>query len=189
MNDMNDAEFEDMLAQCRAAAQTWAVSVLANKENYVILDTETTGLENAEFVQLSIIDLDGRVLLNTLAKPTCPIEPGAQNVHGISMEQLVDAPIYVDLYPQLAAVVNGKTVLAYNVAFDHGVIENTARNHGAPPLEPVGWECVMLQFAEYYGEWNSYHGSFRWQKLKGGDHSALGDCRATLGVLKRMAGG
>lgn len=27
----------------------------------------------------------------------------------------------------------------------------------------------------------------RWQPLPGGDHSALGDARATLAVLKRMA--
>ena len=27
----------------------------------------------------------------------------------------------------------------------------------------------------------------RWQKLPGGDHSALGDCRATLAILHEMA--
>ncbi len=182
-------DFEDMLADYHSKAQVWAAGVLANKEDYVILDTETTGLQNAEFVQVSIIDLDGGVLLNTLAKPTCPIEPGAQNVHGISMEQLVAAPTYVDLYPQLEKTVNGRTILAYNAAFDRGILENTARNHGAPLLKPEGWECVMLKYAEYYGEWNEYYESFRWQKLKGGDHSALGDCRATLDILKQMAGG
>jgi DNA polymerase-3 subunit epsilon len=47
----------------------------------------------------------------------------------------------------------------------------------------------MLQYAEWFGEWNSYHQSFRWQKLQGGDHSALGDCFATLELIKRMADG
>jgi DNA polymerase III epsilon subunit-like protein len=28
-----------------------------------------------------------------------------------------------------------------------------------------------------------------WQRLPGGDHSALGDARATLNLVRRMAGG
>jgi DNA polymerase-3 subunit epsilon len=45
----------------------------------------------------------------------------------------------------------------------------------------------MLKHAEWVGEWNDYHGSFRWQKLVGGDHSALGDCLATLETIRKMA--
>lgn len=29
--------------------------------------------------------------------------------------------------------------------------------------------------------------NYRWQRLPGGDHSALGDCWATLKVLQKMA--
>jgi DNA polymerase-3 subunit epsilon len=57
------------------------------------------------------------------------------------------------------------------------------------PLLPVRWECATLRVkhAEWVGEWNDYRGSFRWQKLQGGDHSALGDCVATLETIKKMA--
>ena len=48
--------------------------------------------------------------------------------------------------------------------------------------------CAMRQYAKYCGEWNSYYNNFKWQPLSGGDHSALGDCRATLELIKRMAG-
>jgi hypothetical protein len=33
-----------------------------------------------------------------------------------------------------------------------------------------------------------YANGGKWAKLTGGDHTALGDCRATLALLKRMAG-
>ncbi len=39
----------------------------------MILDTETTGLYDAEIVELSIIDTAGNVLLDTLVRPTRPI--------------------------------------------------------------------------------------------------------------------
>jgi DNA polymerase-3 subunit epsilon len=58
---------------------------------------------------------------------------------------------------------------------------------------PLAWpfesiHCAMQRYAEWYGEWNDYFGSFRWQRLEGGDHSALGDCRATLELIRKMAG-
>jgi DNA polymerase-3 subunit epsilon len=46
----------------------------------------------------------------------------------------------------------------------------------------------MLQYARFIGEWNSYYNSYKWQKLDGGDHTALGDCLATLEVIRVMAG-
>jgi len=54
-------------------AAKWAREVLANKKDYVILDTETTGLGCAEIVQIGIIDLDGKILLDSLVKPSIPI--------------------------------------------------------------------------------------------------------------------
>jgi DNA polymerase-3 subunit epsilon len=47
--------------------------------------------------------------------------------------------------------------------------------------------CAMQWYAQYVGEWHDYWGNYRWQRLPGGDHSALGDARATLSLLKRMA--
>ncbi|NJL65352.1 MAG: hypothetical protein HC903_30705 [Methylacidiphilales bacterium] len=48
--------------------------------------------------------------------------------------------------------------------------------------------CAMHYYSQYVGEWNDYHGNYKWQKLPGGDHSALGDCHATLKIIKQMAG-
>ncbi len=40
---------------------------------------------------------------------------------------------------------------------------------------------------KYMGEWNYYHQSYKWPKLQGGDHTAVGDCQATLRVINEMA--
>ena len=57
------------------------------------------------------------------------------------------------------------------------------------PLGIEGYTCAMLEYAKWVGDWDDYHCSFRWQKLQGGDHSSLGDCRATLDVIRKMANG
>lgn len=55
--------------------------------NYIILDTETTGLDNtAEIVEISVINDQGEVLLDTLIKPTKPIPGDATAIHGITNE-------------------------------------------------------------------------------------------------------
>ena len=53
-----------------------------------------------------------------------------------------------------------------------------------PDLSDVN--CAMLMYAEYCGEWSSYHNSFKWQPLNGG-HTALDDCLATLKLIQEMA--
>ncbi len=46
----------------------------------------------------------------------------------------------------------------------------------------------MHAFAAYVGE-RSRRGGHKNQKLPGGDHTALGDARATLHLIERMAQG
>lgn len=47
--------------------------------------------------------------------------------------------------------------------------------------------CAMQWYSQWVGEWNDYHGNYKWQKLPGGNHTAYGDCLATLLVIEKMA--
>lgn len=164
----------------------WAKLALQNV-NAVILDTETTGLYDAEICEIAVISMAGNVLIDQRLHPIRAIESGAQRIHGLSAAVLQDEPRFGTIYDELKRVLeSADTVIIYNAGFDVPVLENTCRIHG---LEPIRFsaECAMLKYAEWYGEWNEYHGGWKWQKLVGGDHSALGDCRATLAAIKRMA--
>lgn len=51
-------------------------------QDLLIVDTETTGLENdAQIVEIAVVDLAGRVLLDSLVKPTIyiPREASSQS--------------------------------------------------------------------------------------------------------------
>lgn len=164
----------------------------------VILDTETTGLDGY-LVQLAIIQaLDGAVLLDQLIDPQSPIEPGAQQVHGITEDRLVGMPTFVQLADQITGLLHSRRVVTYNAAFDSGILWNeVARLHHTVEQsgyrradawrKSVRWRCAMELYAQYVGDWSDYHGDYRWQPLPGGDHSALGDAQACRRVLQRMA--
>jgi len=148
----------------------------------LFLDTETTGLTDTDQIcEIAVLDLAGEVLINSLVKPTKPIPPGASQIHGITDDLVEDAPAFIDVFPQLEGILRGRTVLVYNVEFDLGMVWRSALNNGIsmeagwqpwwvnvegdPQAVSRSWYCAMELYAQFYGEWNDYHQSYRWQRL------------------------
>jgi len=174
--------------------------------DFFILDTETTGLgDDAEVCQIAVIDAAGRTILNTLVQPTKPIPAGASAIHGITNEAVAKAPKWGPVSRFLYALLGDKNVLIYNANYDLRVMQSSTvlsdQNSGgggydvATLIEDKS-HCVMLEYAEFYGDWNDYRGSYRWQKLSAAArqcgvavenaHDALGDCLMTLAVVRHM---
>ncbi len=165
----------------------WAKNILSNADNWVILDTETTGLYNAEIVQAGICNLEGEIILDSLIKPTIPIPKDASNVHKITDDIVKNSPTFPELYPEITKALKDKKVLIYNKAFDSSILNYCCQLHSLNSLDlDKRSECLMEWYAVFCGNWNEYYESYRWQRLKG-DHSAIGDCQAALLVLKEMA--
>jgi DNA polymerase-3 subunit epsilon len=167
----------------------WAKSILLNPDSYVILDTETTGLEsNDVIVQIGIIDLKGSILLNSLIKPTKrkSIPSSATNIHGITMNMLENAPYFKDIIPEVEKVTADKIVLIYNEEYDTRIINQTCDQDGCKPMR-FKHDCIMRQYSKFVGDWNDYFGNYRFQRLPSGDHSAIGDCQAALLILRKLS--
>mgnify|MGYP007071603296 CR=1 FL=1 len=178
----------DTYDQDRKEAADWAREMLAS--DALILDTETSGLDDtAEIVQIAIIDMHGNTLLDALIKPVNGIPRSASRIHGITDETVAEAPSFADVWPSICDVIRDKTVIIYNADYDTRLLAQSARAHGITLLrvDYVTYKCAMLPYSAWVGSWNDYHGNYRWQRLPAGDHSALGDCLATLNVLQKMA--
>lgn len=176
------------IQKAKQDSENWARSVLDRPNDYVILDTETTGFRSGDrVIEIGIINLFGATLLDSCIFTNAPISPGAYQIHKISNYGLKDAPKFDEIYPKIISLVQGKTILIYNSAFDIRMLRQTAADFNLQfPIDGQSVDCVMLKYAAWVGEYR--RGSFKWQKLVGGDHSAVGDCKATLAYLQKMAG-
>lgn len=183
------------------AATNWACELLS-RDNWCILDTETTGLGNwDEIVEVAIIDSKGTTLLNQRVKPTCPISDAAANIHGILYKHLNDCPTFDQVLLPILKAIGNRDVVIYNANYDIRLIRQSIKPYGIQLAFPTSDRrgcriftnggsilCAMNWYSQWVGEWNDYHGNYKWQRLPAGDHSALGDCLATLDVIKKMAG-
>lgn len=164
----------------------------------VILDTETTGLNrDDEIVEISIIDHQGKVLLDTRVRPQKPIPSIATDIHGIKNDMVAGAPRWNEVHAAVFAALADRPVVIFNADFDLRMLQQTASKYGlASPL--IAASCAMTAYAEYYGDWDEARQRWQFQNLtqaanqqrvqvEGNLHSALVDCKTTLGVIQAMA--
>lgn len=177
------------LATYKADSGAWKYLKPAKR---VVLDIETTGLtEYDELLQISILDADsGDVLFNRYIKPCFALEwPEAQTINGITPAKVQDAPYIFEMLVTLNAIFRSvEEVIGYSTNFDMGFLERA----GVQFSGNVICHDVKETFAVVHGDYNEYHGDFKWQKLTvcaeelgydwGEDtaHDSLSDCKATL---------
>jgi len=164
---------------------------------FVVLDTETTGLDSeAQIVSIGIIDHTGAVLLDTMVRPTIPIPDEVTAIHGITNEMVAGAPTMAQLYDQVRALLRGRTVVIYNAAFDLRLLEQSIKAHYKIIVNPpAAWGmqtyCAMEAAKAYLNRerWLSLTAAAEYFGLDtAGAHGAIADCRMTLGVIRGMAG-
>lgn len=168
-----------------------AICSLLERDDVLILDTETNGAgKGSEVIEVSVINTKGETLLDTLIKPKIPtMNPWAQNVHGISLDMLKDAPYWPDVFPELAALADRRTILAWNAPFDAWMLEQTST---VWELEHPKWlfVCAMRLYAKKCAIKNrGLHKAVGDEGLthlfeQHASHRALGDVTFVLEVLR-----
>ncbi|MGW0948520.1 exonuclease domain-containing protein [Streptomyces sp. NPDC002623] len=190
---------EDRRKQEVRDLQEWAREVLADPDT-VILDTETTGLEDdARIVDIAATDVAGQILLDTLVNPGEPIPGEATDIHGITDAAVSEAPSFGEVLVRLSSALDGRRCLIYNRPYDVARIRHELtlyyrqQGHAEPESSASAWmdgmrfEDAMIPYSNWYGDWSDYWGNYSWQPLYGGSHRALGDCRAVVERLREMA--
>jgi len=113
----------------------------------VIFDCETTGTDRLtdQVIELCVqLGLGDDAPSRTWRiKPTAPIHPGAQAVHGITLADLEACPRFGDVADDIAAVfADTDVIVGYNIAFDIDMLQAEYTRIGRPMLDLTGKKVV-----------------------------------------------
>lgn len=111
---------------------------------FVILDTETTGLNPAfgdRMVELGLLKTRNRQLIDryeTLINPGRPISPGASAINGITDEMVRYSPYFTQIADQFLSFIKNTVLVIHNARFDLGFLAAQLRLAKHPnPQNPV----------------------------------------------------
>jgi DNA polymerase-3 subunit epsilon len=74
---------------------------------------------------------------HTYLNPECPIEAGAQAIHGLTNESLQDKPKFAEVAADFLEFIQGAELLIHNAEFDRGFLDNELGLLGRPLLDQV----------------------------------------------------
>lgn len=95
----------------------------------VVLDTETTGLDPAlghRVIEIGAVEIQNRRItgevFHVYLNPERDIDPGALEVHGLSLEFLQDKPRFRDIAPDFLRFIAEAELIIHNAPFDVGFL-------------------------------------------------------------------
>lgn len=159
----------------------------------VIFDVETTGMDKQkdQIIELCMqfgVDDDAESRTWRM-RPSVNMDPGAQAVHGISMEDLADCPPFADVADELRALfADADMLVGYNLRFDIDMLQAEYLRLRQPPVDFSSKLIVdpfrLWQQCEPRSLMDAH------KRFAGGEfeaaHSAAADVAATGRVLRGM---
>ena len=97
---------------------------------YIVLDTETTGLDpddGHKIIEIGCVEIINRkVTDNTFHKyinPLREIDIEASKVHGLTASNLSDKPLFNDIYDEFVSYISDSPLIIHNAPFDMGFLK------------------------------------------------------------------
>ncbi|MRG60674.1 hypothetical protein GE115_12460 [Agromyces sp. CFH 90414] len=165
--------------------------VQSSSPTFAIVDVETTGLSprTDRIIELAVVHVDahGRIVDEWTSRfnPEGPV--GATHIHGITDADVANAPFFRDFAPTVASRLAGLPLAAHNAPFDLAFLQ--------AEFGSAGWDVPALpSFCTLHA---SHHYMPNLDRRGLADccwaagialedaHSALGDARATAGLMSR----
>lgn len=154
---------------------------------FAVIDLETTGFSpnrRDRVVEVGVVILDDALNAidewETLVNPER--DPGPTRVHGISASHVAAAPTFSQIAGDLAAVLEGRCLVAHNKRFDFGFLEAEYARLGAR----IAFDgmCTMAGAKRAGLPMQLTQCCLALGIAHVGSHSALGDARATAAILR-----
>jgi len=102
--------------------------------SYVVVDVEGNGQQPPDLVELAAVPIVGGIIgepVTWLVKPDQPITHFARKIHGISNDDVQDAPVFGYVEADVRKALDASALIAHNAHVDVGVLQRKLGD----------WEC------------------------------------------------
>ena len=106
------------------------------KMRYVVLDTETTGLDpddGHKIIEIGCIEILNRnVTSNTFHKyinPNREIDIEASKIHGLTYSNLKDKPLFEEIFEEFSDYISDSPIIIHNAPFDIGFLKKSIQSY------------------------------------------------------------
>jgi DNA polymerase III epsilon subunit-like protein len=102
--------------------------------SYVVVDVEGNGHQPPDLVELAAVPIVAGIVgepKSWLVKPDQPISHFARRIHGITNEQVADAPVFGYIEADVLKALDAAALIAHNAHVDVGVLQRKLGD----------WEC------------------------------------------------
>lgn len=168
---------------------------LINKETFICLDCETTGLEPTQdrVIEVAAIKFTFNETLDsyeTLIDPECKISEASIDIHHISDEMVQGKPKIQEILPLLFNFIGKHIILGHGIGLDIAFLIESAKRYQIPCNLETHTSIDTLRLARLYGEsptnsLEKLRQHFNIQQE--GAHRAMNDVVVNIDVFKHLS--
>ena len=127
---------------------------------FIAIDVETASrAEPGSICQISLVRFDGQVIeevFSSLVNPLAEFDPFCVHIHGITEEDVMDAPSFSQIEDEIRPYLESYDVVAHNAAFDITTINKAAIRDNIDFFN-IQYGCTLCAARTLlYGELSSY---------------------------------
>jgi len=158
------------------------------KMNFVAIDFETANETRDSACAVGLTQVCNGIALDPvyllLRPPELRFAHWNIRVHGISPDDVVDAPTFADAWPQISALIDGQLVVAHNASFDMSVLRHSLYSLGIP-VPQLSYLCSLNLARRAWPKFVSHSLGFlaQTQGIELEHHHAGSDSRASAELV------
>ncbi len=125
------------------------------RERVLFFDLELTGFyDRDEIISISMVDGTGKIVMNTLVKPTHTKRwKRTEKIHGITPDMVAESPSLLELIPEIKRIFeNSDRIIAYGISTDFSHIKTIYETEAEREALHDKIRCCANEFVRYIHE-------------------------------------
>lgn len=165
-------------------------SLLVFPAEYIVIDTETTGLDpkSSELIEFAAVKIKGGQKIDdfqSLIKPKATVSHFITNLTGITNEMLTNAPLPQDIIPSIFDFIGADILVAHNAHFDINFLYDYSVKYLDKPFQN-DFICTLRMSRKLFPDLENHKLKTICEALNipNPPHRAMGDVLSTVSVFE-----